>query len=129
MVVDKNHIVEKLFVEKNVFYNFVAGILIKSILEKCNEDIHIIIDNHTTKVTSANSLSDYIKALAFGEWGFRNTIRIDFMDSKAVKGLQAVDLIANPIWSKYNYNKPHLYELSTNHYRSKLLFPFTKFGS
>lgn len=51
------------------------------------------------------------------------------MDSKAVKGLQAVDLIANPIWSKYNYSKSHLYELNTNHNRSKLLFPFTKFDS
>ena len=128
IVVDKYHIAKKLFKEKNVCYNYIASHLIQRILENCQEDIHIIIDNHSTKVTSANSLCDYIKARAFGDWGFEYNIRIDFSDSKLVKGLQAVDLLSNPIYAKYNYGTDHLFNINSKNYVHKIKFPHIRFG-
>lgn len=128
IVADKKRIIEQLYKEKNICYNYLIGHLLKSIIKSCNEDIHIILDNHTIKVGSLNSLEDYIKIKAYTEWNFKHTIKVEFMNSEDCKGIQIVDVVANSIFAKFNYNKEHLYNISSKHFVHKIYFPYSKFG-
>lgn len=128
IVIDKNKISEKLYNYKNVTYNYLFGLLLYRVLSKINEDVRIISDSRTTKVTSANSLCDYIRAKAYGDWKFSYDISIDQAESHTHLGLQAADLIANTIFAKYNFGAEHLYNKNLNHIIISEKFPFKSFG-
>lgn len=112
IAVDKKHLREtKLFEDKNLIYNYVFQHLIKPIIKNSSADLDIVLDNHSTKVKSINSLRDYIKIKAYAEWNIKWNIDIHYMDSKHSKLLQMVDVIANCIYGHYLYDKDHLYKL------------------
>ena len=110
IVADKNNIRnKKLFEDKNLIYNYLFQWLIKSIIKNSSEDIDIILDNHSIKVKSINSLRDYIKIKAYAEWGVTSNISIRYIDSKDCKAIQIADIIANVVYGHYLHDKPHLY--------------------
>jgi len=112
IVVDKNHISNmKLFEDKNLIYNYIFQHLIKPIIKSSSGDLEIILDNHTVKVKSVNSLSEYIKIKAYAEWNVTSNIHIRYMDSRHCKLLQMADVIANCIYGHYLYKKNNLYGL------------------
>ena len=63
IVIDLNHVDEHLLKDNNLLYNYACKILIKDIVLKGEKEpiLNIWFDNHTTKVHSRNSFSDYIK--------------------------------------------------------------------
>ena len=128
VVADKNHLVPRILVDKNLCYNYLASHLLKPILRGANEDIQIILDNHTVKVESRNSLRDYIRTEAYVKWAFTKNVTFEYKDSKRCKNLQAVDLMANTIYGRYNYDKEHLYNLLDSKLIHRIKFPFSKFG-
>ena len=69
-------------------------------------NIHIICDNHTTKVASANSFSDYIKLYLLYEKELNITLNIRYMDSDAKDAyiVQAADYVANALYGFYEYS-------------------------
>jgi hypothetical protein len=128
VVVDKKHIRKtKLFEDKNLIYNYIFQHLIKPIIKNSTADLEIILDNHSTKVKSINSLSDYIKIKAYAEWNVQWNLNIHYMDSKQCKLLQMADLIANSIYGHYLYKKNHLYNLLKIDHSIK--FPHGKFNT
>jgi hypothetical protein len=129
IVADKKHLNSKVFNDKNLCYNYLANYLFKPIIKGASEDIEVILDNHTTKVASVNSLEDYIKIKSWTEWGFKNEIAFCYKDSKDCKNLQAVDLMSNAIYQRYDYNKKHIYSLFKRHILYCIKFPFAKFGT
>lgn len=129
VVADKNHLQPEILKDKNVCYNYLASHLLKPILKGADQNVHIILDNHSIKVRSLNSLKDYIKIEAYTKWGFKKDIKFEYQDSKNYKNLQAADVVANAIYAKYNYNKNHLYSLLSNKYKYRIRFPETKFGT
>lgn len=129
IVVQKSKISQKLYEHKNVTYNFLFGILMKRILNTCGEDVRIVADNRTTKVTSADSLCDYIRAKAYGDWQFQHDITIEQAESHMHHGLQAADLVANTVFAKYNFDAQHLYNMHVKHYLVEEKFPYKDFGS
>ena len=84
--------------------------LIKDVCQANTDDLHIYLDNRNQKVYSRNSLSDYIKIKAFAEWGFTKDLKIEYCDSRDVKVLQIVDLIANCIRRKYIWRESNFYD-------------------
>lgn len=67
IVVDKRNIANtKLFEDKNLIYNYIFQHLIKPIIKASVTDLDIVLDNHSIKVKSANSLREYIKIKASG---------------------------------------------------------------
>ncbi len=116
---------QRLFRDKNVFYNYLFSFLIKNTLITATEDINILFDNHTTKVKSINSLTDYIKIKAH-EWNCLRNITIEYIDSKNSKCVQMTDLVANCIFRKYNRNKSDLYNLLE--INEPIKFPVGNFG-
>ena len=129
VVGDKKHIDPNLLKVNNVCFNYLASHLFKPILKGTNEDVQVIIDNRSVKVSSKNSLKDYIKLEGLTKWGFNKKITFEYKDSRDSKNLQAVDLIANVVYGRYTYNKKHLYNLIDNKFVHRIKFPYAKFNT
>ncbi len=128
LVADKNHLIPSLFQEKNICYNYLVGRLIKKCIASYREPVTILLDNHSIKTTSLNSLEDYLIIEARTRWRFDFPIEIKMFDSKNCKGIQLVDVVANAVFAKYNYNAQHLYNVCEPNFRHRTKFPFEKFG-
>lgn len=128
IVADKLNIDNKKILEdKNLCYNYLFSFLVKKTVKSTQEDIMILLDNHTTKVKSINSLSDYIKLKAYTQWGYAHNLSICYVDSKNSKVVQAADVASNAIYAKYTYGKAHFYNMLT--ISESIKFPYSKFGS
>lgn len=127
IVADKQNIDnKKLFEDKNLCYNYLFSFLVKKTIKSSPETLCILLDNHSTKVGSINSLADYIKIKAFTQFGFQHDLQIAYTDSQHSKVVQAADVIANAIWAHYNYGKSHFYNMLT--ISESIRFPQSKFG-
>lgn len=127
IIADKHNIEKtKLFHDNNLLYNYLFSFLIKKTIKSAREDVCILLDNRSIKTKSINSLCDYIRIKAITEWGFRHNLQISFVDSKNSKTIQAADLIANAIFTKYSFNKSHFYE--TLIISESIHFPQEAFG-
>jgi len=128
IVADKLNIDNKKILEdKNICYNYLFSFLVKKTIKSAQEDITILLDNHTTKVKSINSLSDYIKLKACTQWGYSHNLSICYVDSKNSKVVQAADVASNAIYAKYTYGKTHFYNMLT--ISESIKSPCGKFGS
>lgn len=129
IVADKHHLYPKILSDKNICYNYLAAHLLKPLLRNASDDVNVIFDNHTTKVTSINSLADYIKLEAYSRWGFKNNLNIEYKDSRNYLNLQAVDVLSNTVYGKYHHNNLHHYSTLLPYFGHKIRFPYQKFGT
>ena len=129
IVADKRHIEPRILHDKNICYNYLSSHLLKPILRGASDDVDIVFDNHTTKVTSRNSLAEYIKLEAYSKWNVPHNVNISYCDSHRMKCLQAVDIVSNSVFSKYSYGNRHLYDLLQSKYQHKIRFPYQKFNT
>ena len=108
IVADLQHVRLDLLDDKNIFYNYLMRLLIDQLIsEKDNgTTINIICDNHTTKVASANSFSDYIRLHLIYEKDLHINLKIKYMDSDANDAyiVQAADYVANALYGYYEYD-------------------------
>jgi hypothetical protein len=123
LIVEQKKIHKSLILYPNICYNYLIGLLLEDIILKCKDNVDIILDNHSTKVGSLNSLHEYLKIKAFTEWRYNYNFTSIFMDSHKVWGIQMVDVIANSIFTHYNYKKSALYKI-TKHYHKTKKFPY-----
>jgi hypothetical protein len=126
IVADKENIDTRIFCDKNLCYNYLLSFLVKKTIKSTSEDITIMLDNHSTKVKSINSLADYIKIKAYTQWNFKYNLSICYVDSKASKIIQATDVVANAIYAKYTYGKTHFYGMLT--VSESIRFPNARFS-
>jgi hypothetical protein len=127
IVADKQNIDnKKLFADKNLCYNYLFSFLVKKTIRSAQEDLCILLDNHSTKVGSINSLADYIKIKAYTQFGYQRDLQISYTNSEHSKVVQAADVIANAIWAHYNYGASHFYNMLT--ISESIRFPQSKFG-
>lgn len=130
IVADLHHIKPSLLKEKNIFYNYLMKVLMESIVTFKDDNIHVIYDNHSTKVGSANSMEEYLKLSFIYEKGW--DLSIDFIpmdsDSNNAFHVQAADYVANALYSHYEYRIDDYYNIYRTKVDSKLLFPIAKFG-
>jgi hypothetical protein len=110
IVVDKMMVNnEALFKSNNLLFNYLFSFLVKDIFKENLDDIAICLDNRNQKVASVNSLSEYIKIKAYTSWGFTKEVTFKYYDSRDVKALQMVDLVAHCVYKKYTSKKEDLY--------------------
>ena len=127
IVCDKKNVKKtQLLKEKNLMYNYLSSHLLKRTIKSARDDVYIIFDNHTVKVNSKNSLSDYLKIKAATEWNFNHNLKIEYLESEAVEGIQVADVIANTIYQKYKYGVDHCYNLLQ--ITESIKFPQNSFG-
>jgi Protein of unknown function (DUF3800) len=60
ITVNKTKVFDSLRKDKNIFYNYVLGLLLKSEIVQHN-DVEIVLDKRTIKVSHGESFPDYIK--------------------------------------------------------------------
>jgi len=123
LAVEQDKIHKNLILYPNICYNYLIGLLLEDIILEAQNNVDIILDNHSTEVGSLNSLHEYLKIKAFTEWGHNYNFRSQFMESHKVWGIQMIDVIANSIFTHYNYNKSSLYKITKHYYKSKK-FPY-----
>lgn len=129
IIADKTKIIPKLIADQNIFFNYLTNLLLKPIIKTAKEDIEVILDNRSVKVASGNVLRDYLKTKAFFEWGYRNDLKLCYVDSKQYKITQAVDIIANTVYQNYDRNLGHCYGILSKNLRTSMRFPHATFGT
>lgn len=132
IVADLTHVKKNLLTDKNILYNYLMKLLIeKLVTEKDNgTTINIICDNHTTKVTSTNSFSDYIKLFLLYEKDYDIQLNIKYMDSDAKNAyiVQAADYVANALYGYYEYKDAIYVDRLKNKFNFQICFPWKLFG-
>lgn len=130
LVADKNHLTFELSEKsRNIGYNYLCGVLAKRILKKYNYGICLTFDGRTTKVTSRDSLLDYLRIKGNIEWGYKHKLEVKQADSRAVYCLQAADLLANVSYRAYRDDKKHLLNIVESRIETIVEFPFAKFNT
>lgn len=96
ITVNKTKVYESLRKDKNIFYNYILGLLVKQHIIP-QDEASIIIDKRTIKVSHGQSFPDYIKTEIWGE-GYNVDINCDFVDSSKNKMIWFADWYANFVW-------------------------------
>lgn len=132
IVVDLKHIETRLLKDKNILYNFASKILISRLITKKDDGtiINIIFDNKTTKISSKNSLREYIIAYLLYEEGIDVKINFQYKDSDANDAyiIQAADYVANALYNKYEFNNSLYSDLLDFKINEQQKFPYKNFG-
>ena len=130
IVADLFHVKPYLLDDKNIFYNYMMKLLIECIVTKDDDIVHIIYDNHSTKVGSVNSMEEYLKLALIYEKQYDVKLIFTSMDSNAKNAyhVQAADYVANALYSHYEYKRDDYYAIYKPLFKDKLLFPISKFG-
>jgi len=82
IVADKQNIDnKKLFDDKNLCFNYLFSFLVNKTIKSAQEDLCILLDNHSTKVGSINSLADYIKIKSYTQLGYKHNLQIAYTNS------------------------------------------------
>lgn len=132
IVIDLKYAEQKLLEDNNLLYNYACKLLINRIItEDCaNKALNIWFDNHTVKVHSKNSFSDYIKLVLNYHRNLNMDILVEYVDSNAGNAfvIQAADFVANAIYTKYEHGYDLFYEVIRDNLNCVEEFPFDKFG-
>lgn len=132
IVVDLEHIEDRLLKDKNILYNFASKLLISRLISYKDEGttVNIIFDNKTTKIASKNSLREYIIAHLVYEEGLDVNINFEYKDSDAGDAfiIQAADYVANALYSKFEFRNTIYSNLLETKINVKQLFPYKNFG-
>ncbi|MCM1256940.1 MAG: DUF3800 domain-containing protein [Roseburia sp.] len=130
IVADLCHIRTNLLNDKNILYNYLMRLLIERVVTPEDDAVHMICDNHTTKVASANSFSDYIKLFLVYEKEYDMQINVKYLDSDSKEAyiVQAADYVANAVYGYYEYGDKVYYNQFAHKVKHQLLFPWRLFG-
>lgn len=108
ITVNKTKVFESLRKDKNIFYNYVLGLLLKPEIVQ-HEDIEIFLDKRTIKVSHGESFPDYIKTEIWGQ-GLDIDITCEFVESTNNKLIWFADWYANFIWRNHEDNEDSSYK-------------------
>ena len=132
IVIDLNHVEENLLKDKNILYNYIMKLLIAKLITKENTGtkINVIYDKKTTKVSSINSLKEYITIYLNYECRYNLDLKIIDLDSDAGNAyiVQAADYVANALYTYYEYNNSLYTNLITPKLNIIELFPRKSFS-
>ncbi len=132
IVADLHYVESRLLADKNIFYNYLMKLLICRLVtgKDCGQTVNIMYDMHSTKVGSANSLEEYIKATLIYEKNYDVSLRFKSYDSNAFNAyhIQAADYVANAIYSHYEFDASDYYKVLAPSMHVIEKFPYRAFG-
>lgn len=123
----KPNIFDALRRDKNIFYNYMLGLLLKEKIVNY-EAVTINIDARTIKVSHGDSFPDYIKTQTWGN-GHDMDIECNFVDSSHNQMIWFADWYSNFVWRHYEDSQSDSYNLLTTNpaitvfLENKLFFP------
>ncbi len=107
ITVNKSKVFDSLRKDKNIFYNYVLGLLLETEIIQHNE-ISIFLDKRTIKVSHGESFPDYIKTKIWGQ-GLDIDISCNFIESTKNKMIWMADWYANFVWRNHEDNETSSY--------------------
>ena len=132
IVADLHHVKPSLLDDKNIFYNYMMKLLVEKLVTSNDNGtvVNIICDNHTTKVASQNSMSDYLKLALLYDKGYDVELNIKLIDSDANDAyiIQAADYVANALFSYYEYGTTLYHDRFKHVICHAIRFPWKLFG-
>jgi hypothetical protein len=124
ITVNKAKVFESLMKDKNIFYNYVLGLLLKPEIVLHNT-VEIVLDKRTIKVSHGQSFPDYIITEIWGQ-GLDVGISCEFLESTNNKMIWFADWYANFIWRNHEDTESSSYDflknLSSDRFFEKKLF-------
>jgi hypothetical protein len=112
ITVNKAKVFDSLRKDKNIFYNYILGLLLKPEIVQHNS-AEIVLDKRTIKVSHGESFPDYIKTEIWGQ-GLDINILCEFLESTNNKMIWFADWYANFIWRKHEDNECSSYDFLKN---------------
>lgn len=132
IIIDKTKINAELISKKNELYNYMTKLLLDKVLTNVVDKnrINILLDSHSTRVESKNSLKEYIDIHFNFELRKNINLNIQYINSDSEQGyvIQAIDFIANAIYSNYEFQTTPFYQIIKNRIINKIEFPYKSFG-
>lgn len=129
IVADKCHIQPDLLDRQNILFNYLTSILLRPFIRNAREDVQVVMDNRSRKVSHGNMLEQYLRMEAAVKWGFCHCLDVSYGDSRSVRNIQAADVISNTVFQFHERSNRHCYRLIRPFLRHGHLFPFGRFGS
>ncbi len=122
ITVNKANVFDALRKDKNIFYNYVLGLLLAPEIVK-HVEIEIKLDKRTIKVSHGESFPDYIKTKIWGD-GHDIAIDCEFLESTNEKMLWFADWYANFVWRNHEDNENSAYDqlLGKSYFFEKMLY-------
>lgn len=105
----KPNIFEALRRDKNIFYNYMLGLLLREKILNY-DSVNINIDKRTIKVSQGDSFPDYIKTQVWGN-GHDIDIECNFLDSSSNEMIWFADWYSNFVWRHFEDSSSESYEL------------------
>lgn len=124
LVIDKNNINKNFFSKKNIYFNYMIYLMLENIFKYYLEsEIYIRIDNRNIKITAEDSLEEYLNIELIKNNFHDKNIHVRYDDSEKNRYLQIADLIANALFSKFNFNKTYFYDQILRKITNIVLYP------
>lgn len=127
ITVKKKNVDTKLRKDPNILYNYMVGLSLVEKIARLEPQIIkaiIIVDKRTISVEYGFKLNEYLKYKVWYEKEKKDIdLEIHHFESHNVYGLQAIDIIANTIFKKYNSSNIELFNIIKNRISyDKILF-------
>jgi disulfide oxidoreductase YuzD len=124
IVLDKDCINKNIFKNKNVCFNYMVYLILLDMINDFNIiNLYITIDNRNIECGSEKSLEEYLNIELLKRGFYDKNIKIRYLDSRKDKNLQAVDIFANAIYSKFNFENQCMYECFAHKLFRSFVFP------
>ncbi len=112
IVMNKLNVYERLRSDENILYNYVLGlVLVPCLVNTGQQKVSIVVDKRIVSVTSGFKLDEYLKYKVWYENLKDVDMSIHHEDSKYTLGIQAVDVISNSIYRKYEIGDETYYNV------------------
>lgn len=124
LIINKNNINQHFFQNKDIYFNYMIYLLLEKLLKKPDIlHIYITINNRNLKVTSVDSLQDYLNIELIKNNSCDKNIHVKYDDSENNRYLQIVDILANTVFAKYNFNKTYFYDQVSDKILYNVFYP------
>ncbi len=136
VVIDKKQVRKSNLNSINLFYNYAINILIECLYNRNLIDVQtsvlkIKLDNRTIKLSSQNSLEDYlnIKFRIERSVPVNFVIKCKYFDSKYDYSIEVADLLCNVCWTKFNFPQTDKVSFYLNNKSFFSYIPIHSFGN
>lgn len=113
----KENVYEQLRKDRNIFYNYMLGVLLPDVLKKY-ESVNITIDKRTIKVESGRSFQDYIRVKCWGELNIKTAIECRYDSSDKNEGIWMADWMASFVWRHFENQNSNCFEIFNSSLKS-----------
>ncbi len=121
MTVRKENVLPHILSDSNKLYNYMMNLLLSKEMAK-HPVVHLIPDQRSVKVSSGNSMHDYLQTQLWLELNAATQLKTTQLDSSMCAGLQFADMLAGMVQSHFEDKKSECVNRLSGHVQMHNLF-------